>query len=93
MTRAIIDGRTIGFCKLVADRTTHRILGCHIVGDRAVDVAQIAAVAMAGGLTVEDLARLPLSFPTYAGVLARAAAAAAYRLNGGNLSAVAAAGA
>jgi pyruvate/2-oxoglutarate dehydrogenase complex dihydrolipoamide dehydrogenase (E3) component len=93
MTRAIIDGRTIGFCKLVADRTTHRILGCHIVGDRAVDVAQIVAVAMAGGLTVEDLARLPLSFPTYAGVLARAAAAAAHRLNGGNLSAVAAAGA
>jgi dihydrolipoamide dehydrogenase len=92
MTRAIIDGREIGFCKLVTDRVTHRILGCHIVGDRAVDVAQIAAVAMAGGLTVDDLARLPLSFPTYAGILARSAATAAYRLNGGDLSAVAAAG-
>jgi pyruvate/2-oxoglutarate dehydrogenase complex dihydrolipoamide dehydrogenase (E3) component len=83
VTRGIVDGRTVGFCKLIADRTDHRILGCHVVGDRAVDTAQIAAVAMAGGLTVDALARLPLSFPTYAGVLARAAAAAAYHLNNG----------
>jgi pyruvate/2-oxoglutarate dehydrogenase complex dihydrolipoamide dehydrogenase (E3) component len=81
LTRGIIDGRTAGFCKLIVDRADHRLLGCHVVGDRAVDVAQVAAVAMAGGLTVDALARLPLSFPTYAGVLARAAAAAAYRLN------------
>jgi pyruvate/2-oxoglutarate dehydrogenase complex dihydrolipoamide dehydrogenase (E3) component len=93
MTRAIIDGRTIGFCKLVTDRNSHRILGCHIVGDRAVDVAQIAAVAMAGGVTVDELARLPLSFPTYAGILARAAATAAYRLNSGEPGMVEAAGA
>ena len=87
-TRSIIDGRTVGFCKLIVDRANHRILGCHLVGDRAVDVAQVAAVAMAGGLTVDDLARLPLSFPTYAGVLARAASQAAYRMNGGRSRAV-----
>jgi pyruvate/2-oxoglutarate dehydrogenase complex dihydrolipoamide dehydrogenase (E3) component len=83
VTRGIVDGRTEGFCKLIVDRADHRILGCHVVGDRAVDTAQIAAVAMAGGLTVDALARLPLSFPTYAGVLARAAATAAYHLNNG----------
>ncbi len=83
MTRGIIDGSTMGFCKLIVDRLDHRILGCHIVGDRAIDVAQIAAVAMAGGLAVDELARLPLSFPTYAGALARAAATSAYRLNSG----------
>ena len=83
LTRGIVDGRTVGFCKLIVDRADHRILGCHVVGDRAVDTAQIAAVAMAGGLTVDALARLPLSFPTYAGVLARAAANAAYHLNTG----------
>ena len=83
VTRAIVDGRAVGFCKLVVDRADHKILGCHVVGDRAVDTAQIAAVAMAGGLTVDALARLPLSFPTYAGVLARAAAAAAHHLNHG----------
>lgn len=80
-TRAIIDGRTVGFCKLIVDRQSHIILGCHIVGERAVDVAQVAAVAMAAGMTVDDLARVPLSFPTYAGVLGRAAVVAARAVN------------
>jgi dihydrolipoamide dehydrogenase len=81
MTRAIIDGRTNGFCKLIADRDSHLILGCHIVGERAVDTVQIAAMAMATGMKVEDLARVPLSFPTYAGILGRAMITAARRLN------------
>jgi pyruvate/2-oxoglutarate dehydrogenase complex dihydrolipoamide dehydrogenase (E3) component len=80
-TRPIIDGCTAGFCKLIADRASGRMLGCHVVGDRAVDIAQIAAVAMAGGLRVDDFARIPLSFPTYSGVLARAAAIVARRIN------------
>ena len=80
-TRAIIDGRTTGFCKLVVDRADHRLLGCHIVGERAVELAQIAAVAIAARMKVDDLARLPLSFPTYAGILGRAAAIAARTLN------------
>ena len=80
MTRAIIDGRTRGFCKLIVDRASHRILGCHIVGERAVDTVQIAAVALASGMRVDDLARIPLSFPTYSGILGRAVSAAAHRL-------------
>jgi pyruvate/2-oxoglutarate dehydrogenase complex dihydrolipoamide dehydrogenase (E3) component len=72
-TRPIIDGRTRGFCKLVIDRDSRTILGCHIVGERAVEVAQMAAIAMAGGMKVDDVARLPLSFPTYANVFGRAA--------------------
>ena len=81
VTRAIIDGRETGLCKLVVDRADHRLLGCHLVGERAVEVAQIAAVAIAGAMRVDDLARLPLSYPTYAGVLGRAAAMAARELN------------
>jgi pyruvate/2-oxoglutarate dehydrogenase complex dihydrolipoamide dehydrogenase (E3) component len=80
-TRAIIDGRTAGFCKLVVDRTTCRILGCHVVGDRAVDITQVAAMAIATAMRVDDLAQIPFSFPTYAGILARAAASAARALN------------
>ncbi len=72
-TRPIVDGRTRGFCKLVADRAGLRILGCHVVGERAVEVAQMAAIAMTAGMKVDDLARIPLSFPTYANVLGRAA--------------------
>ena len=80
-TRTIIDGRTVGFCKLVVDRTTCRILGCHIVGERAVEIAQVAAIAMAARMPVNDLANIPLSFPTYAGILAHVAASATRELN------------
>jgi pyruvate/2-oxoglutarate dehydrogenase complex dihydrolipoamide dehydrogenase (E3) component len=79
--RAIIDGRKFGFCKPIADRKTCRVLGCHVVGERAVDITQVAAIAMAGGMRVDELARVALSFPTYAGILSRVAASAAHQLN------------
>jgi dihydrolipoamide dehydrogenase len=80
-TRTIIDGRTSGFCKLIVDTLTRQILGCHAVGERAVELTQVAAVAMAGRMRVDDLAQVPLSFPTYAGVLGRVAAQATRQLN------------
>jgi dihydrolipoamide dehydrogenase len=80
-TRTIIDGRTAGFCKLIADRATSRILGCHVVGERAVEITQVAAIAIAAGIRVDHLAQVPLSFPTYAGILGRVAANAAHQLN------------
>ena len=80
-TRTIIDGRTTGFCKLIVDRSTHIILGCHIVGDRAVEIAQVVSIAIATEMRVDDLARVPLSFPTYAGILGRVAASATRQLN------------
>jgi pyruvate/2-oxoglutarate dehydrogenase complex dihydrolipoamide dehydrogenase (E3) component len=79
--RTIIDGRTQGFCKLVVDRITAKILGCHVVGERAVEIAQAAAVAISAGMRVDELARLPLAFPSYIGNLAYAAADAARRLD------------
>jgi pyruvate/2-oxoglutarate dehydrogenase complex dihydrolipoamide dehydrogenase (E3) component len=80
-TRTIIDGRTAGFCKLVVDRPTYKILGCHVVGERAVEISQVAAIAIASGMRVDELAQVPLSFPTYAGILGRVAASATRRLN------------
>jgi pyruvate/2-oxoglutarate dehydrogenase complex dihydrolipoamide dehydrogenase (E3) component len=80
-TRTIIDGRTAGFCKLIADRATYTILGCHVVGERAVEIIQVVAIAMAAGMRVDDLAQVPLSFPTYVGILGRAAYRAAQQLN------------
>jgi pyruvate/2-oxoglutarate dehydrogenase complex dihydrolipoamide dehydrogenase (E3) component len=80
-TRTIIDGRTAGFCKLIVDRKTSIMLGCHVVGERAVEITQVAAIAMAAKMRVDELARIPLFFPTYAGILARVAASAARQLN------------
>jgi pyruvate/2-oxoglutarate dehydrogenase complex dihydrolipoamide dehydrogenase (E3) component len=79
-TRTIIDGRKFGFCKLIADSKTSKILGCHVVGERAVDIVQVAAIAIAAGMQVDELARVPLSFPTFAGILVNAAASAARQL-------------
>jgi len=78
--RPIIDGRIDGFCKLIVDRGTHRILGCHVVGERAVEIIQVAAVAIAAGMPVEEFIRIPLSFPTYTNVLGRAVLDAARQL-------------
>ena len=75
-TRTIIDGRTFGFVKLIVDRPTRLILGCHVVGERAVELTQVAAIAIAAAMPVDKLAEVPLSYPTYAGVLGRAAAMA-----------------
>jgi dihydrolipoamide dehydrogenase len=80
-TRTIIDGRKVGFCKLIVDRATYGMLGCHVVGERAVEITQVAAIAIAAKMRVDELAHIPLSFPTYAGILARVAASAARELN------------
>jgi len=79
--RTIIDGRTLGFCKLVVDRSTGTILGCHVVGERAVEIVQVVAIAIAAGMRVDALAKVPLSFPTYAGILGRAAYRAAQQIH------------
>ena len=44
-------------------------------------VANFTIKAVASGMRVDDLARVPLSFPTYAGVLGRLAASATRQLN------------
>ena len=81
LPRPIIDGRPAGFCKLIVDRERHAILGCHVVGERAVELAQLAAIAMAAEMPVEQLALVPFSFPTYANALGRAAIVAAVKLD------------
>jgi pyruvate/2-oxoglutarate dehydrogenase complex dihydrolipoamide dehydrogenase (E3) component len=79
--RPIIDGHTVGFCKVIVDSTTRTILGCHIVGERAVELSQIAAVALAAKLPIQELARIPWAFPTYSGVFGRAVVLAARDLD------------
>jgi len=80
-TRTIIDGHTTGFCKVIVDRATYKIVGCHVVGERAVEITQVAAIAMAAGMRVDELARVPLSFPTYTGIFGRVVASATRQLN------------
>ncbi|MEU6313636.1 mycothione reductase [Streptomyces sp. NPDC047014] len=55
---ALEDGT--GFCKVLADRRTGRLLGAHILGPQAASLIQPLVVAMSCGITAGDLARTPL---------------------------------
>jgi pyruvate/2-oxoglutarate dehydrogenase complex dihydrolipoamide dehydrogenase (E3) component len=73
MDRAVIDGLTEGFCKLIVSVENHQILGAHVIGEQAVEVIQMVAVGMAAGMVVEQLAKLEISYPTYTAILGLAA--------------------
>jgi pyruvate/2-oxoglutarate dehydrogenase complex dihydrolipoamide dehydrogenase (E3) component len=73
LDRAVIDRRTEGFCKLVVDRSSRRILGAHVVGEQAVEVVQIAAAAMAAEMPVERLAEVEFAYPTFTAIVGLAA--------------------
>lgn len=59
-------GYTNRVCEAVL-RSTCRILR-HVVGERTIEIAQVAEV-LGAGMRISDLLRIPLSFPTYAGAL------------------------
>jgi dihydrolipoamide dehydrogenase len=71
--RAVIDGYTEGFCKLIVSKDTHRILGAHVVGEQAVEIIQLVAAGMAADMWVEQLAELELAYPTYTAIVGLAA--------------------
>jgi pyruvate/2-oxoglutarate dehydrogenase complex dihydrolipoamide dehydrogenase (E3) component len=73
LDRAVIDDRTTGFCKLVVSSERHRILGAHIVGERALEAIQLVAAGMAAGMWVEQLAEMELAYPTYTAIVGLAA--------------------
>ncbi len=65
LLRPVADGRTDGFCKLIADRRSHRLLGAHVLGEYSAETVQTVAACMAAGLTVEHVAELQFAFPTF----------------------------
>lgn len=68
-------GTADGLVKVVYDPDTRRLLGCHIVGPHAADLIQEAAIAIANGLSVDDIAHTIHAHPTLAEVVAAAVAA------------------
>jgi pyruvate/2-oxoglutarate dehydrogenase complex dihydrolipoamide dehydrogenase (E3) component len=65
LLRPVADGRSDGFCKLIADRREHTILGAHVLGEYSAETVQTVAACMAAGMTVEQVAELQLAFPTF----------------------------
>ena len=80
LDRAVIDGRTDGFCKLVVDRDRGTVIGAHVVGEQAVEVVQIAATAMASAMPITELASVEFAYPTYTAIVGLAARQAVHAL-------------
>jgi dihydrolipoamide dehydrogenase len=73
--RALALGQVEGKIKILADKSTDRVLGVHIIGLRAGDLIAEAATAIAFSASAEDLARTPHAHPTLAEALKEAALA------------------
>ena len=70
---------TDGFVKILADATTDRVLGVHIIGANAGEIIAEAAVLMEFGGSAEDLGRTCHAHPTLTEAVKEAALAAGKR--------------
>lgn len=59
-------GEISGMFKIISEEGTDKILGAHIIGPHASDLIHEIAVAMDGGLTVQDIAHTIHAHPTLA---------------------------
>jgi dihydrolipoyl dehydrogenase len=73
--RAKVNRTTDGFVKILADGTTDRVLGVHIVGPEAGNLVMECAVAMEFGASSEDIARTCHAHPTLTEAVKEAALA------------------
>ena len=64
-----------GFVKMLADKETDRILGCHIIGPSAGDMIHEICVAMEFGASAQDVALTCHAHPTYSEAVREAALA------------------
>lgn len=73
--RALALAETDGFTKIVADKKTDAVLGIHIVGPEASELAGESILALEMGATCEDIARTIHAHPTLPETIMEAAEA------------------
>lgn len=71
--KALINGDTRGFVKIVSDPATGVVLGGSIVGRHAAELISVIALAVTAGLRVSDIAESLMVHPALAEALADAA--------------------
>jgi dihydrolipoamide dehydrogenase len=71
--RALGLNEPVGFAKVVADATTDRVLGVHIIHARASDIIQEGVTTMEFAGASEDIARISHGHPTLSEVIREAA--------------------
>ncbi len=73
--RAMAANATMGMVKVIAQKTTDRILGVHIIGPQASELIAQAVIAMEFGSSSEDLAMTVFAHPTLSEAVHEAALA------------------
>jgi dihydrolipoamide dehydrogenase len=73
--RALAAAETGGMVKLIADASTDRLLGAHVIGPSAAELVQQVAIAMEFGSSSEDIGLMVFSHPTLSEAVHEAALA------------------
>ena len=64
--RGKIAGDTEGLLKLIADRATRRVIGVHVIGERATELVHIGQAVIQLGGTVDTFIEMVFNFPSLA---------------------------
>jgi len=71
-SRALVTDNSVGFGKVLADESTGKILGVHIMGPNAGEMIAEGVLAMEYGASSEDVARTCHAHPTLSEVFGEA---------------------
>ncbi len=74
-SRAKVNNEAEGFVKILADASTDKVLGVHIIGPHSGDMIAEMALAMEFGASSEDIARTCHAHPTHTEAIKEAALA------------------
>jgi len=76
--RARVAGDTDGFVKVIAEASTHRLLGFHILGPQASELIGECVIALEMGATLKDIAYASHAHPTLSETIKEAAISALF---------------
>lgn len=74
--KALAEGETVGFAKIISDNKDGKVLGVHIMAGHATDMISEAIIAMQLGAKVDDIAKAIHPHPTTSEIVMEAAFAA-----------------
>jgi pyruvate/2-oxoglutarate dehydrogenase complex dihydrolipoamide dehydrogenase (E3) component len=64
IAKAELIGETAGLIKYVVERSSRRLLGCHVIGPNAADLVYTGILVMRRGGTLDEIAKAVGIFPT-----------------------------
>ncbi|QAR33261.1 NAD(P)/FAD-dependent oxidoreductase [Geovibrio thiophilus] len=69
LEKTLISGAQKGYMKVVYDKDTRKILGCHVIGDGAGQICSMFSLLIQSGITIDKISDYVFNHPTYAEVL------------------------